>query len=326
MSLYSRRPVIHLPEVSGSPEHDLETDNLGDKDELDLHVERVLRNRDRLRRTIAGMWSFMKTPSGILMSIYGILVVFWGTALVVFLAGWIPFSSKDRQGFWVEIGSQIENSLFTVTGIGLLPWRAIDTYRILRIWHFKRLSAQLRERVGLPELHDEDDLLDPRYDLNYVHVLTDEQQKELHHQQKEFAKSQTWYRPHGNESHRAFPIRTALWICLFVDGNSFFQAVLCSCMWSMDRFQRPAWTTGTLIPVTFLCGIVAAILIWRGTQKTKRNIIVEKRLRSALEIVQKTSVPAAVMTVNRSSPVDVSSPTTGVQGIVHITPTCETVT
>jgi len=28
-----------------------------------------------------------------------------------------------------EISSQVENGLFTVTGVGLIPWRAMDTYR-----------------------------------------------------------------------------------------------------------------------------------------------------------------------------------------------------
>ncbi|KAF8525324.1 hypothetical protein JB92DRAFT_1319962 [Gautieria morchelliformis] len=299
MSLYSRRPIIHLPRSEYSVLPDSEKGRTEHVDDLDRHVENALRKRDKLRQTAAGVWSFIKTPMGIITAIYGFLVVFWGAAIVLFLLNWIPTGSKDRQGFWVEISSQVENALFTITGIGLLPWRIVDTYRITKIWKLKRISTRLRKSAGLPELYDEDDLPDPQYDPDYVHVLTDEQQKELHHQQKEFAKSQTWYRPHGTESHRAFPIATALLICLFVDGNSFFQAILCACMWSMNRFQRPAWTTGTLIPASFLCGIIAAILIWRGGQKTKRTKAVEETLRTALEAEQQTGVPAAVVAVNQ---------------------------
>lgn len=51
-------------------------------------------------------------------------------------------------------------------------------------------------------------------------------------------------------------------------------------------FQRPAWSTGTLIPASFLCGILAAIFIWRGGQKTKRTKEVERRLRIALAMEQ----------------------------------------
>lgn len=83
---------------------------------------------------------------------------------------------------------------------GLLPWRVIDTYRkisciaqckdkvaylhylgILRIWHYKRLTRKLRSKAGLPLLYDEDDLPDPMYDPNYVHVLSDKQQETLHY-------------------------------------------------------------------------------------------------------------------------------------------------
>ena len=49
------------------------------------------------------------------------------------------------------------------------------------IWYYKRLTRRLRKKAGLPELYDQDDLPDPIFDPNYVHVLTDKQQYELHH-------------------------------------------------------------------------------------------------------------------------------------------------
>jgi hypothetical protein len=54
---------------------------------------------------------------------------------------------------------------------------------MLTIWYYKRLSRKLRRKAGLPELYDNDDLPDPVFDPNYVHVLTDEQQSELHHRE-----------------------------------------------------------------------------------------------------------------------------------------------
>jgi len=54
-----------------------------------------------------------------------------------------------------------------------------------------------------------------------------------------------------------------------------------------DRFQRPAWTTGTLIPASFLCGIISAVLIWRGGQHTRRTEKIEQTLRTALAIENK---------------------------------------
>lgn len=40
---------------------------------------------------------------------------------------------------------------------------------------------------------------------------------------------------------------------------------------------------GCLVPLSFLCGIVAGVLIWRGGERSKRTEEVEARLRGALE-------------------------------------------
>jgi hypothetical protein len=50
-----------------------------------------------------------------------------------------------------------------------------------------------------------------------------------------------------------------------------------------------------------MCGITAAILIWRGGQKTKRTKEVEERLRAALEVENYTGVPAALVAVAMSN-------------------------
>jgi hypothetical protein len=77
--------------------------------------------------------------------------------------------------------------------------------------------------------------------------------------------------------------------------------MLCGTMWGLNRlvlslryfdlfltipppsFERPAWTTATLITFSFLCGIFAGVFTWRGGAKTKRVKEVEKRLRDALD-------------------------------------------
>ena len=144
--------------------------------------------------------------------------MFWGAAIVIFLAKIINLHNSLTQGFWVEVSSQIENGMSVILGAltcshncfsvihrywhcecviaflvssliiiqGLIPWRVVDTYRILRIRRFKSLTRKLRARAGLPELFDEDDLPDPMYDPNYVHVLTEKQEKELHHRKMSF--------------------------------------------------------------------------------------------------------------------------------------------
>ena len=52
---------------------------------------------------------------------------------------------------------------------------------ICKIWRYKRKIARLRKKAGLPELYDPDDLPDPVYDPNYVQVLTDKEQIDLHY-------------------------------------------------------------------------------------------------------------------------------------------------
>jgi len=54
-------------------------------------------------------------------------------------------------------------------------------------------------------------------------------------------------------------------------------------MWGLNRFERPAWSTGILIPAGFICGISSAILIARGGAKTKRTAVVKEKLQAALE-------------------------------------------
>ncbi|KAL5637135.1 hypothetical protein ACGC1H_000949 [Rhizoctonia solani] len=282
LPIYNRRPVVTLPTLA---EDDTGAEKgKAPKDNLDRHVEDVLTNRRKIRRALNGFWEYITTPMGFISFVYGFLCAFWGAAIVIFLAKIINLHNKDRQDFWVEISSQIENALFTVTGVGLIPWRVIDTYRIAKIWHYRQVTRRLRRQAKLPALIDGNDLPDPTYNPNYVHVLSERQQKDLHYQQQKFMASQTWYRPHETETHKAFPIKTALFICLYIDFNSVFQCMLCGCMWGLNRFQRPAWTTGTLIPASFLCGIAAGVLIWRGGNQTKKVKEVEQRLREALDM------------------------------------------
>ena len=77
----------------------------------------------------------------------------------------------------------------------------------------------MRAKAGLPQLYDVDDLPDHAYDPNYVHVLTEAEELDLHSrmynavssqqrliyfhpEQEKFQRSQTWYRAHGTETHR----------------------------------------------------------------------------------------------------------------------------
>ncbi|KAJ3566414.1 hypothetical protein NP233_g7021 [Leucocoprinus birnbaumii] len=306
---YDRKPTIILP-INPQPEAE---GNLVYHDALDRHVDDVIKRPFPIRRTLLGVWAFLKTPMGLITGIYGFLVVFWGAAIVIFLARIINLHNADLQGFWVEVSSQVVNGLFTAVNIGLIPSRVIDTYRVCKIWHYKRKTIRLRKEAGLPQLFDLDDLPDPCYDSSYVRVLTDEEQEDLHRrafypiyhwaeiqpktsisEHVKFQYHQTWYRAHGGETHRI---------------------ILCGTMWGLNRFQRPAWSTGTLIPASFLCGIGAAIFIWRGGERTKRVDEIRQKLRNALaEIPHRVEVvpPGAQPTMSPFfQPTNIASPIDG---------------
>jgi hypothetical protein len=67
--------------------------------------------------------------------------------------------------------------------------------------------------------------------------------------------------------------------------------MLAGCMWGLDRFERPGWTTGVLIVAAFSCGIASGVLIWRGGKRTKRTERVEERLRRVLEMEEESQHP-----------------------------------
>lgn len=56
---YSRKPVIFLPRIPIS-EDNKESQSMHE-DDLDRHVEEVLSRRAKIRRTLQGVWAFLKT-------------------------------------------------------------------------------------------------------------------------------------------------------------------------------------------------------------------------------------------------------------------------
>lgn len=331
-SLYDRRPVIDLPaqEVdhnAASTEaalqleegvhrtplpHSSTATTAQDQDDLhlDAYVHELLTKKQKFKRAMQGVWAFLKTPIGVIAGIYGFLVVFGGAALVLFLVGAI--NNGKNKDYWVEVFSQLENALFTIPGVGLIPWRVRDTWRMAWIAYYQHLTWRLRKKQGLPKLADKNDIpsvgpapgkarkknkvpdnddssddesvsTSSPQELPADAVLSPQQALQLHSLQTRFAESQSWYRPHETFTHHAFSISYALYITIFNDLNSLFQCLLCGYMWgyATHYHDRPAWSTGTFMPCSFLAGIAAAVLIWKGGEKSKKKREVEEKLLAA---------------------------------------------
>ncbi|KZV77780.1 hypothetical protein PENSPDRAFT_645383 [Peniophora sp. CONT] len=262
--------------------------------ELDDYVRHLMHSRrERFRRRLRGFIQFASRPLGFLITLYAVLITFWGAAWVLFLIGWI--SVAGRQAYFVEICDQILTALFCVVGIGMSPFRAVDTYHLWFIVKYHKLTLKLRKKHHLPDLPDENDLpvpnrdvLDPDLEAQFKRsepgamVLTPDQQEILEHHQLKYHKSHTFYRPHETPTHRAFPLALLITITVLLDCHSMFQMALGGTTWGINYHHRPQGLTAGILCCSLSCNITAGILIGVGGRKTRKKEEVEKRLRQAL--------------------------------------------
>jgi hypothetical protein len=152
---------------------------------------------------------------------------------------------QSPRRIWIEITSQILNSLFCLTGFGLIPWRFRDLYHLLN-W---RLFGNKMGYVKLQEIN------------------------------------QDWYRPSAPTtaeegaaaaetltgqrapSTGSWKLDYVIWLYVW---NTFFQACLSGFMWGMNRYERPSWSTGLFVALAFLVAGLAGGQVWWETRKVKR--------------------------------------------------------
>ncbi|KAJ9115729.1 hypothetical protein QFC24_006912 [Naganishia onofrii] len=216
-----------------------------------------------VKKALQDLWVFLKTPLGFVVGIYGFLVVVWGAALVIILAGWTPMT-KRTQDIWVEVCSQVLNGLFTVTGIGLIPWRVQDAWHMSVITRYRRKVIKLTERS---QSHSSGEAVHRAFIKDHLAIdisrLSDAERERLANSERRFAKSQPWYNAQETSTHKvafALPMLYS-WSGLLIQFASTIS----------DRHTRPAWTTALLIVLSFGCGIGAAVLIWWGGKKSLKK-------------------------------------------------------
>ncbi|CAG8618465.1 14099_t:CDS:2 [Acaulospora colombiana] len=211
---YSRKPVVSLPAPTRLRERDAES--MESENELDAHVEEASLQASHSFFELIIVAYYMVT------AIYGFLVVFWGAAIVFFLGKLINLHDPYLQGFWVEISSQVVNGLFTVQGVGFLPWRIMDSWNTFWIYHYACKDRTLRRRANLPPVGDFNDIPDPYIESEHVQMLTDKQLQWLRrHTHRAFSLKYVYFTRHFVQL--LILIRVAIAICISVDMNSVFQ-------------------------------------------------------------------------------------------------------
>lgn len=95
---------------------------------------------------------------GLFVTVYATLITLFGAAWVLFLIGWISLGSKED--YIINVIDNVLVALFAIMGDGLAPFRAVDTYHMIYIAHYHRITWKKREKMGLPELVDHNDLPD----------------------------------------------------------------------------------------------------------------------------------------------------------------------
>ncbi|KAE8395449.1 hypothetical protein BDV23DRAFT_178502 [Aspergillus alliaceus] len=227
------------------------------------------------------------TPTGFLVTLYGLNVVAWGGMLFLLICNASPamchpscndINSPNRK--WIEVDSQVLNALFSLPGFGLAPWRFRDMYWWVgwRVGGAKTKSCQALERlaeihqnwVRLPELlpvTPPAQLL--QLELGVTAEPTPDSPRSLASQ------SSTQCAP------RAPP--TALWKLDFVIWsnlwNTIFQACLAGCMWGLNRYNRPSWTTGLFVALACAASGASGIMILLETKRTERTEGVRRSAR-----------------------------------------------
>ncbi|KAE8153046.1 hypothetical protein BDV25DRAFT_169588 [Aspergillus avenaceus] len=215
---------------------------------------------DRLRTEPApGFWTttgrpalrWICTPLGFLTTIYGLNVVAWGGMIFLLMCNAAPAmchpdcdSPDSSRQKWIEIDSQILNALFCVTGFGLAPWRVRDTY----LWTLWRLGRSERSRQNgltrLAEIHKKW-FICPTAPGDVLPIV--QTSIETEHMHADPSPTPEW------------KMDVVVWGNML---NTVFQICLALCMWTMNRFNRPSWTTGLFVCLACLVVAVAGIVMW----------------------------------------------------------------
>lgn len=268
-----------------------------DVDVLDDYVRHMLHSRrSRFKRSMRGFGKYIRKPLGFFVTLYAFLITIFGLIWVLFLIGWISVGS--RKSYIEHIVDSVLVGLFAIMGDGLAPFRTIDTYHMIYIAHYHRLSWRIRKQKHLPKLQDHNDLpersqkevcadaeagVEKDTDADWeFSVLTPEQQRKLVHHQNKFSKSHSYYRPHETTTHHAFPLKLLITIVSLLDAHSLLQIMLGSFTWGWSYHTRPEWITAVILSLSITVNITAGVLISVGDKRTRKKDVLLRMSRQGL--------------------------------------------
>ncbi|KAI1461570.1 hypothetical protein F4805DRAFT_412557 [Annulohypoxylon moriforme] len=255
-----------------------------EKAELNDYVRHMLHSRrSKFKRSMKAFGQYVSKPLGFLVTLYATLITLFGLAWVLFLIGWIYVG--EEQVYAINVIDYVLVALFAVVGDGLAPFRAVDTYHMIYIAHYHRLTWKLRRKKRMGKLRDKNDLptnADLEAARDEISVLTPQQQARLVHHQTKFAKSHTFYKPHETKTHYAFPLNWLVAIVTLLDLHSCLQISLGATTWGIDYNKRPMALTATILSCSITVNITAGILISIGGRRTRKKDVVERMFRQDL--------------------------------------------
>ncbi|KAI1824803.1 hypothetical protein F4861DRAFT_227505 [Xylaria intraflava] len=234
--------------------------------------------KERIQMGLVAFWGFYNTGFGFFLTIYALLIVGWGTMLLILLVKGAPelcwvngkYNCDDINSprrIWIETDSQIITALFSATGFGLAPWRIRDLYLLLR-YRIRKDQKALRRLAGVHRHWlrlEGSNLLPPTLGPKNIEEATTSYNVDSVPYPLETIPDPP---PTGI---RAPP--TQLWrmdfIAWFNIWYIIFQAFLSGFMWGLSRYDRPPWTTALFFGLTFLTSSAAGIMEFTQTMNVK---------------------------------------------------------
>ncbi|KAF5673077.1 hypothetical protein FHETE_3562 [Fusarium heterosporum] len=218
--------------------------------------------------------NYVRTPTGFLVTLYGLNVVAWGGMLFLLLCNASPamcvptcndINSPRRK--WIEWDSQILNALFCVTGFGLAPWRFRDLYFLLQ-YRLQKKEVALRRLAGIHRgwfRLPGSDQFDPQIGPHNISASP------------QLSSSLACPFPEDKipdaplTGVRAPPtpiIKMDMMIWLMV-WNTFLQCVLSGFMWGLNRYDRPSWSTGLFVALACIVAAIGGLIMFLEGKKVK---------------------------------------------------------